>query len=396
MGQTVDKQTRIPILVIGDSPSLPTGLGRVARDVATGIWQDRDVLGVDLAQLGIYHDEEAVAPWPIAKVRDEENWAAADLPKVWWRFFGNRRGVVLTVWDPARCFELSVTAADVPVQLWGYFAIDSSGVGDRLNGPVVSALRRYQRVLGYGEWGAGVLRRTLDRPVSWLPHGISTGIFQPRGLSLACSPAEGISEAVPNRRDLVGCVAANQPRKDLGLLFEAWQMMAEKDASLQFWLHTDVEVKHWSVAQLAEDFGLEDRLSVSLTGNDEFLASMYSRCLITMAPGLGEGFGYPIVESLACGAPVVHLEHGGGAELIPRADWRVVPTGWRWESVHVVRRPVVAARNFAQAGLAAVADARMEPDVTAAYCRGAVAHLDWATLWPRWRSWVAAGLTELR
>ncbi len=67
-----------------------------------------------------------------------------------------------------------------------------------------------------------------------------------------------------------------------------------------------------------------------------------------MAPGLGEGFGYPIVESLACGTPVAHVRYGGGAELIHNQEWLVNPIGWRLEGQHNNQRPFVKPQDFAE------------------------------------------------
>lgn len=376
---------RVPILVVGDAPGLSTGLSRIARDITAHLHAERDLLGIEVAQLGIYHDD-SMWPWPVVGVRDQPEWGKDDLPKVWWRLFGNRRGVVFTVWDPARCFGLSATAADSPVQLWGYFALDADGVGGRIGGPAAVALRRYGRVLGYGGWGAEVLKATLDKPIQWLPHGIDLGAFQPQ--------VDGDGKALP--RQLIGCVAANQPRKDLGLLFQTFRLLADWNPNLGFWLHTDVDVKHWSIPQLADDFGLNNgRLIV--TGvekdlSDNALAQMYSQCLATIAPGLGEGFGYPIVESLACGAPVIHGNYGGGAELVPHPRWRIAPETFRLESVYCLRRPVFEAQYFAHACKQVIGDAGA---AQSAYCRGAVRHLGWDVLWPQWRAWFQAGLRGL-
>ena len=229
-----------------------------------------------------------------------------------------------------------------------------------------------------------MLRRTLGRGVPWLPHGLDLGVWTRSG-----DPAP-----------LVGCVAANQPRKDYGLLFHAWRMLADRDAALRFWLHTDDPVvKHWSVPQLAEDFALEDRLVVTTPeslGSDADLAAMYSQCLVTIAPGLGEGWGYPIAESLACGVPVVHVDHAGGAGLVPMTEWKFSPRVWRLESAFAQLRPVCEPYDVTGAAIKAIEWRRAEPEVVAEYCRGSVEAFSWRNLAGYWTSWFAQGLVELR
>jgi glycosyltransferase involved in cell wall biosynthesis len=126
---------------------------------------------------------------------------------------------------------------------------------------------------------------------------------------------------------------------------------------------------------------------------DPQLAALYQACAVTIAPGLGEGFGYPIVESLASGTPVVHGDCGGGRELIPKIEWRFPVRETRLEGIYALQRPVFRAEDVANA-IERVFSWQQEqgPEVVAAYCRGAVAHLDWQRLWPRWYKWIKAGL----
>ena len=146
--------------------------------------------------------------------------------------------------------------------------------------------------------------------------------------------------------------------------------------------------------QLVEDCGLAKRVTVSTDIlSDRQLALIYQACDVTIAPGLGEGFGYPIVESLAAGVPVVHGEFGGGAELVPKIEWRFPMRERRLESVYALQRPVFKAEDVANAieRVWAWRDA-VGAQTAAAYCRGSVAHLEWRTLWPRWYQWVRQGL----
>lgn len=72
---------------------------------------------------------------------------------------------------------------------------------------------------------------------------------------------------------------------------------------------------------LAQSLGLQDRL-VSVTGPDhETLVALYSTCTAFVFPSFSEGFGWPLIEAQACGAPVITStiepmpEVSGGAAL---------------------------------------------------------------------------------
>lgn len=364
----------IPFLILCDAPNQKTGLARISRDLAARIHAEASSLGIRVGMAGLRWDESKW-PWPVYGIADEDRWGYRDLPQIWDRFTRGEGGILFSVWDPGRCFE--TVELDLPgCRRWGYFAVDAENVAGTLSGPAADAIRAYERVLAYGEWGSRVLKPLRPGPVPYLPHGLDLEVWTPQ-------------RGAPRR--MVGCVAANQPRKDLGLLFAAWKEMREADSTLLFWLHTDQQVTAaWSIPQLAEDFGFNSReggLIVTTALRDEELAGLYSQCLVTIAPGLGEGFGYPIVESLACGTPVVHGEYGGGAELIPRG-WRVDTWADRLEGAYALKRPVYAPADFAEAALRLVRQMREDSAVMQASCRGMVAHLDWGYLWPRWSAWL--------
>jgi len=444
----------VRFLVVSDAPQLSSGLARISRDLCSLIQS----LGHQVASLGWDYDDTPM-PWQCFPIRDHDNWGKDDLPKVWWKAHGNNPGVVLTVWDPARCFDLTMAAGNMPVQLWGYFPLDSANVNGKVSGPALVALRRYQRVLAYGRYGAEVLKASLGRPIQWLPHGMDLTRFDYPHSAASSGAAEGsdrnsaqavaasssplasaprgsdrigtyplcheVSSAtafvrceecggdfsMPRQQQqapvpasapafpLVGCVATNNARKDLGALFAAWKLLAERDSSLTFWLHTNTEIgPAWSVPQLAEDFGLEGRLLVTTpqsAGSDEILANLYAQCAVTIAPGLGEGFGYPIVESLACGTPVVHVDFAGGAELVPHEDWLCRYEATRTESVYALVRPVLDPAEIANRAWRAIEWKRKEPRVVQAWCRATVQHLGWEYLGRMWRAWVQQGVVGM-
>ena len=378
----------IPVLILGDAPNSPTGLSRIARDITTILYRHQESLGIEVAQLAMNWDGSPW-PWRVFPVFDTAGWAATDVNRTW-HFMGYpEKGVVFVIWDPARAYANLDIPLPNEVQRWGYFAVDAVNSNDTISGPAAEAIRRYDRVLGYGRWGAQVLRGVREKPVQYLPHGLDSSVWYPRAA----------------HRDLVGCVATNHARKDLGLLFQTWRILAQ-DPTLSFWLHTErITTEAWSIPELAEQAGLNDDRLMVTRGNpidlhvteveDQRLAEDYSRCLVTIAPGLGEGFGYPIAESLACGTPVVHGDYAGGAELVPNASWRVNPSAWRLDGSYAMRRPVYSAENFAQSARWAIEWMRAEEEVAVPYCAGSVAHLDWRVLEHSWVSWFKKGLEKL-
>jgi len=385
---------RTPLLVVGDGPQEPTGLGRIARDLC-GLIAESD-LPVDLVQVGGTQPPVWRGGWPAYPLNpDNDDWGRAQVEAYYRDCFGDRPGVVWLIWDPARL--VAYLRPTLPVQWWAYTAVDAENVHCGMSGPAGEAVRAFDRVLAYGRWGSQILRTARGRTVPYLPHGIMPATYQ---TPPTVEEADWVTQTLgPYRgtRWLLGAVATNQPRKDLGWFAQTLRALLDDGQTVYGWLHTDTLVKHqgqvgWALPQLILDLGLAHDLTITTgTLTDRQLALLYQACTVTLAPGLGEGFGYPIVESLASGTPVIHHTYGGGAELIPRSEWRVPVAAWRLDGLYALKRPVLTAVDGRNAVLRARQLRRDDPSLPA-YCQGAVAHLAWPQLWPYWQQWIRRGL----
>jgi len=195
---------------------------------------------------------------------------------------------------------------------------------------------------------------------------------------------------------LVGCVATNQTRKELGLWAEVGARLVEETrGNVRLWLHVDTPVRHWNVHALVADFALGEYVEV--TGppvDDTWLAAKYRACTITFLPSSGEGFGYPLFESLACGTPVVTGSYAGGGSLMAAfglAHLLVPPVAWRLEGVHNCMRPVYRAEDFVTTILQAMEQHRAM-EISREAVAACVAHLDMMRLGKTWKKWLREGL----
>src|SRR5262249_40379107 len=161
----------------------------------------------------------------------------------------------------------------------------------------------------------------------WLPHPINRETFKPRDRMYGRS-AWGIEDRVP----VIGCVMANQARKH-------WPVALEMLARLpgwRMWLHTDITVKDWNIHALPVEYGVADRIIFEGRAlADAELAMRYSACDVTTVISGGEGFCYPVAESLSCGTPAIVGSYSAQAELSP---WRVDPHWYRIDTSHNVLR----------------------------------------------------------
>lgn len=390
-----------PLLILSDAPTSGTGLGRITRDLATRIHAHLPEFRV--GTLGCYGAYSRHLPFP-QYVIEMDDWVVGNLPEVWKDFSFGEKGILLTIWDGSRLGWLArpeTCAVPMlqgflkmsPFEKWAYLPIDASGVNGKLTKGLTWIIDGFDRVLAYSNWAESILKRTqrVDLDLGSLPHGIDTSVFYPRprvqarhnfGHKLKAMWRDNQTLiSVPDDALLVGIVATNQTRKDWGLGIATVAQLA-KDRKVIVWCKTDVMDRQWSMQTLLTDFDLLKRQNIvtDLEYEDDTMAWAYSACDVTLGIGNGEGFGFPIFESLACGTPCIHGNYGGAAEHMPPA-FLIEPIAERIEGVHNSIRKVYSPESWASAAL-------HSKDVKFDFPR----HLDWDELWPRWEQWLKAGL----
>lgn len=161
--------------------------------------------------------------------------------------------------------------------------------------------------------------------------------FSPPAPGTAASRAEtlrrfGIGPDVP----VVLYVGGFSPHKDVDVLVEALasvvsdQAAAGRTAAPHLMLvgETTGEVFHSGYAPLSERvrrLGLQRRVTFTGYLPDAELARLYQAATCFVFPSRDEGFGLPVVEAMACGAPVVATTSGALPEVVGEAGLLVEP-----------------------------------------------------------------------
>lgn len=140
---------------------------------------------------------------------------------------------------------------------------------------------------------------------------------------------------------IVGVVAANNDphpsRKAWAEIFEGFALFRsavradEPDAAVYLYLHTWLDGQV-NLDRLAQIFGITDSLVIcdqvvqQIGFDDAVMRDTYTAFDVLLAPSHGEGFCLPLLESQACGTPVVTGDWTAMPELvrggivIPRTD----------------------------------------------------------------------------
>jgi phosphatidylinositol alpha-mannosyltransferase len=115
--------------------------------------------------------------------------------------------------------------------------------------------------------------------------------------------------------------AVDEPRKRVALLLEAVAILRRELPDLQLWLSGPGD----AARLLSEAPPRAAEATVVLgTGQPGGQAAIYGRAWVTVLPSQHEAFGLALLESLACGTPVVATDDGGGpADLVEEGSGRM-------------------------------------------------------------------------
>jgi glycosyltransferase involved in cell wall biosynthesis len=257
-------------------------------------------------------------------------------------------------------------------------------------------LKNPQRLVMEVEYGSAMMKK-YDPSIehSWIYHGCNPKVYYPltpetrraikkqiahlriNGVN-SLKPANGL----PDNAFVVGTLARNQPRKNYERNLKAFSVFAKDKPEALLWLHAAPVDHGYNLVQLAHYFGIQDKV-VFTTQNtvDRGLSEGELNLVVNMwdvhfLPTQGEGFGIPILETMAAGVPQVVSDYTSHVEFAKKAGLMIpldpvddFVTGNPHMIDRAVPKPSVCAaqlnRLYAdpalRAGFAAAARATAEP-----------------------------------
>lgn len=144
------------------------------------------------------------------------------------------------------------------------------------------------------------LRTDYGRDPVVLGGGVDTRRFRPADLRAA----------VPT---VLFSGALDEKRKNLALVLAAVARLKPRIPALELWLSGPGDATSL-VAAAPEP--ARSAVRMHGIGTPDSLADLYGRAWVTALPAQDEAFGLVLVESLACGTPIVALRGGGPGELV--------------------------------------------------------------------------------
>jgi glycosyltransferase involved in cell wall biosynthesis len=328
----------MPVIAIDYTPALrqQAGIGRIVRGQVDALIAQRPDLDIRLLVVGkVTAEQRAQAPLPLhATPLDERNivrlWHRLDapLPRVEW-FTGGPLDLFHAtdfVLPPSGARRKLLTVHDLAFLFYPDAAMPS--LHHYLNVVVPRSVRRADGLIADSQHTAHDLTEQWQVPperIMVVQGAVDHSRFQP-----VTDPAR--LEAVRRRYELADrpyilALSRLEPRKNFVRLIEAFaQARAEGKlphrlviGGKQGWLYEPIYAR-------VQELGLAEHVHFPGFIADDDLPAVYSAAAFFAYPSLYEGFGLPIIEALACGAPVLTgdnsclPEAGGPGALYVRAD----------------------------------------------------------------------------
>jgi len=125
--------------------------------------------------------------------------------------------------------------------------------------------------------------------------------------------------------DYVFYVGNHQPRKNLERLVEAFASLVGKTGHLLV-IAGKVDPRRSGLYAMAEEARFKGRVRFIGRVDDEYLPALYTMATMLVFPSLLEGFGFPPLEAMACGTPVLTSNAASLPEVVGGAGITVEPT----------------------------------------------------------------------
>jgi len=201
-------------------------------------------------------------------------------------------------------------------------------------------------------------RREVTRLYPWLrdrifvtPNAVKSA-FYPR----PSAEVEQVEKAFDISAPYFLFVGTPQPRKNIARVVEAFSVVTQGLAQVQLVIAGKFTPTLERLRRLHHAAFASSRVVATGYVSDDDLACLYSGCLALVFPSLYEGFGIPVLEAMACGAPVITSNTtalpeaaGDAALLVDPEDTATIAAAMRCVLDAPDLRAALRARGFAHA-----------------------------------------------
>ena len=130
---------------------------------------------------------------------------------------------------------------------------------------------------------------------------------------------------IPAENPFIFSIGTVQPRKNYTRVIEALHQLGRDFEHVHYVIAGGKGWLDAPIYQMVRDLGMTDRVHFIGFADDTDLPTLYSAAAVTAYPSLYEGFGFPILESMACGTPVLTANVSSMPEVAGEAAVMVNP-----------------------------------------------------------------------
>lgn len=323
------------LMFLSDSPAICTGMGIAHKEFAKRLYATKKY---DIISVGWFHEERLgwPFPWQLIVLPDRayghpKNWPNSSLEDLKECSLNkiiekHRPDIVISIADA----WMSEYIAKLPSRktfkwIWE-FPIDGEPVPKQW----IRDIKQADMPIVMTKYAERVIR-DIDPNIylERIPRGITEDYYK-----LAISKEEAKKKCSPNfeNRFLIACVARFQDRKQLGRGVEALSKFIRKYKREDALLYLHCDIQDPASGQLYKTLKGEDgmieryhmenyvaydtRITVEKGVTPERLNLLYNAFDVQIMPTQGEGWGLPLVESMAAGTPCIATDFTSCRELI--------------------------------------------------------------------------------
>lgn len=364
---------------MSDAPFLGTGFGRVTKEIVGRLGKD---VRFEIACLGWGYDgwpyDRETFPYTVFP-SPEGKYSAGSFTRAAREF---KPDVVILLGEIWMIDWIADHELRTNFKVITYIPADS--------GPFYPPWERFlsgvDKLVAMSEFGRQVFMSGISsKEVNMIYHGVDSERFFP------WKDREKLREHPRFKgKFIIGCVARNQPRKSIPALVQAFAKVVGKIPNAHLFLHMNAFDVGYDLVTLLRRYKLEGRADLAnpevgceapLT--DSQLNQLYNLFDITALPSFGEGFGLPIIESMAAGIPVVATDCSAITELVQGRGELVKVAARVTMGVNLLEQAVIDVDDLA----AKIEKLYRNPELVAEYSRKGrefAESLDWENIVPQW------------
>jgi glycosyltransferase involved in cell wall biosynthesis len=325
----VNKKPRI--VMVSDSPTLHTGMGKVVREVALGLHKTGKY---EIIVLGWgYNADPHPFPFTIlpASSRDfgRGGFPEAGIASFDQRIMQLQPDIVWALGDAWMLNWIKDSSVRNKFKYIQYMPIDGSPVPQYWCG----WLKHIDQLVLYSKYGQKEMELadpTINTKLIY--HGVHPDVYYPLSQEvknnikkqIVYHTIEGKSlvqkVGLPEDSFIVGTVARNQPRKNFDKIIKSFAIFAKDKPNARLWLHAAIQDAAYNLADLAYMFGVGDKVCFTPGYNlvnglsDQDLNAVMNIFDVGLQMTQGEGFGIPILDLMSCGIPQVLPDYSSHVE----------------------------------------------------------------------------------